>query len=149
VLIKNGFNDLNDIQRMRDEDFVIMEISLGHKLKILKKVRELKGNISESSALPTEVELLEDKKTICSSRSTIKEGSEGANTEVREKKVIDNKKEYEAKSKKVSSSCQGDSIMILKQDEKKESCWNCYKMIIKGKGYFDSFTNKVILNIKE
>ena len=37
------------------------------------------------------------------------------------------------------------NIVFLKGNEEKESCWNCYKLFVKSKGYVDALTKKVIL----
>ncbi len=42
VLISNGFEDLETILELRDEDFATMRVPLGHKLKMLKRIKELK-----------------------------------------------------------------------------------------------------------
>eukprot|EP00826_Nyctotherus_ovalis_P002649 TRINITY_DN10534_c0_g1_i18.p2 TRINITY_DN10534_c0_g1~~TRINITY_DN10534_c0_g1_i18.p2 ORF type:complete len:141 (+),score=39.40 TRINITY_DN10534_c0_g1_i18:606-1028(+) len=132
--------------KLRDEDFAVMKVSLGHKLKILKRAKELKSDAEiPLKTSEVETEAIEDHKTISSSRSTLKEAdkSEGQieRVKVASTKTKDNAKRSE--SSKVSCSCQGESAIILKQNEKKESCWSCYKVFIKDKGYFDSLTNKV------
>lgn len=43
TFIANGFEDLESILELEDEHFKTMSIPLGHKLKMLKRIRELKG----------------------------------------------------------------------------------------------------------
>ena len=42
IFLANGFEDLETILELREEDFNVMGIPLGHKLKILKHIKELK-----------------------------------------------------------------------------------------------------------
>ena len=42
TFIRNGFEDLETILELRDEDFTAMGVPLGHKLKMLKRIKELK-----------------------------------------------------------------------------------------------------------
>ena len=37
-------------------------------------------------------------------------------------------------------------IVLLKENEEKECCWGCYKLFVRGSGYVDPFSNKVINN---
>lgn len=51
VFIENGIEDLETILELNDEHLQIMKIPLGHKLKILKKIKEHSSS-STSSASP-------------------------------------------------------------------------------------------------
>ena len=42
IFIANGFEDLDTILELKDEHFQVMQLPLGHKLKILKKIREIR-----------------------------------------------------------------------------------------------------------
>ena len=42
IFLSNGFEDLESVLELRDEDFNVMNIPLGHKLKMLKKIKELR-----------------------------------------------------------------------------------------------------------
>ena len=46
-----------------------------------------------------------------------------------------------------SKNNKGNDIVFINTTSVKESCWNCYKLFAKGKGYIDTTTNKVIKNI--
>lgn len=143
---KNGLGSPNDVLKLRDEDFAAMRVSLGHKLKILKRAKELKSDAEVPlKGSQVETEALEDHKTISSSRSTLKE-IDKSESQVEQARMALTKIKGDTRkseSSKVSCSCQGESTIILKQNERKESCWSCYKVFVKDKGYFDSLTNKV------
>ena len=42
AFLENGFEDLETVLELRDEDFVLMRIPLGHKLRMMKRIKELK-----------------------------------------------------------------------------------------------------------
>jgi hypothetical protein len=48
--IENGVEDLETILELKDEHIEQMGIPLGHKLKIIKKIKDLRGNKGLSTA---------------------------------------------------------------------------------------------------
>jgi len=202
---KNGFEDLETILELRDEDFTAMGIPLGHKLKMLKRIKELKPveqkpvpppqpklhgiqkvgatvvpvSNNEYAELPAPneneeipVKTEEIKKSTLTDSAKSKEKNKDVKKSVRfeeaamvlefgnenendlVKRDAENNKENIMKlrneSKKKMDSETGDSPMNenkncvwLKKNEEKESCWNCYKLFVKGKGYIDNLTGKV------
>lgn len=181
----NGFSDIATIINLCDDDFKVMRIPLGHKLKILKRIKDFKSSktdiYQESTSIKNNVDPIVEKE----SKSEIMEIIETEKIkpsvpkvdpiDKEENKIIESKvihrnnpvpniqasketnetdheyvKESVMKTKRkveqTSEACQSDDIIYPKINEKKESCWNCYKVFIKGTGYFDTITNKVIFN---
>ncbi len=64
LFLDNGFEDLESVLELRDEHFQTMGIPLGHKLKMLKRIRELKGvSASTSVAVPAPMKASDPKST--------------------------------------------------------------------------------------
>eukprot|EP01022_Parablepharisma_sp_SALTPOND_P017847 TRINITY_DN289_c0_g1_i1.p6 TRINITY_DN289_c0_g1~~TRINITY_DN289_c0_g1_i1.p6 ORF type:complete len:239 (-),score=54.86 TRINITY_DN289_c0_g1_i1:8086-8802(-) len=184
TFIKNGFEDLETILELRDADFTAMGIPLGHKLKMLKKIKELKPaepkpapapqpklhgiqkNVEpkkEYAELPVGDEekgetKKENKKSVHFGESAViieiaresetlpyennKENLMKLNNEPKPK--AKEKADTETKTSPKNSGAQ--NIVFLRRNEEKESCWNCYKLFIKGQGYTDDLTEKVLFS---
>eukprot|EP00826_Nyctotherus_ovalis_P032976 TRINITY_DN2658_c0_g1_i2.p2 TRINITY_DN2658_c0_g1~~TRINITY_DN2658_c0_g1_i2.p2 ORF type:complete len:183 (-),score=55.82 TRINITY_DN2658_c0_g1_i2:398-946(-) len=170
MFIDNGFEDLETILELRDEDFSIMRVPLGHKLRMLKRIKELKPaepkpaepvqklkGIQKNSSAKSEPseEPKQGKKSvrfgetliIDSKKREVESESMPQCEEVKEKAAASSKV---AKSEKVNARIRTvyrmdteQSVVSVMNSEVREACWNCYKLFTKGKGFTDPLNHNV------
>jgi hypothetical protein len=168
MFIENGFEELETILELRDEDFNVMKVPLGHKLRILKRIKELKPvevkpvkpvqklkGIQKNTLIKTDQP--EEAKQV---KKSVRFGETSIINEKEEPIVIDiaklNQQEEvkvttkSKKSKKVNARIRTmykmdteQSLVSVKSDEIKEACWNCYKLFTKGQGFIDPANHNV------
>ena len=169
MFIENGFEELETILELRDEDFNVMKIPLGHKLRMLKRIKELKPvevkpvmepvqklkGIQKSISIKTD--LPEEAKQ---TKKSVRFGETSIITEKEKPIAIDidmlNQQEevkVKTKSKKTEKTNVSirtlykmnteQSLIPMKNDEVKEACWNCYKLFSKEKGFIDPVNHNV------
>eukprot|EP00826_Nyctotherus_ovalis_P011563 TRINITY_DN13003_c0_g2_i2.p1 TRINITY_DN13003_c0_g2~~TRINITY_DN13003_c0_g2_i2.p1 ORF type:complete len:194 (+),score=53.15 TRINITY_DN13003_c0_g2_i2:134-715(+) len=164
VFVNNGFEDLEAILELRDEDFTTLGLPLGHKLKILKRIKELRPEVKPESKLEKNSEVqnapmaketgkvekavrFEEKAVVIEidkepkkSLPEIVPDSEFKTPPKVTQKAVE---KIDTEVSTNSNSEKGDDVIFLNVKESKESCWNCYKLFVKGKGYIDSLTENV------
>ena len=176
IFINNGFEDLGTILELRDEDFNIMGLPLGHKLKMLKKIKELKGgdnvvkkvsvskavsnkdNEEKAAEVPKKAVHFGDTNVVIEIDKEPKMVSNETNTEALEikefktptkepLKVIEKVDTETLTNPPTINSNNEKEIVLLNIRGSKESCWNCYKLFIKDKGYIDPLTENVFTSL--
>lgn len=124
-----------------------MQIPLGHKLKILKKIKELKPPEKSHAQLAP---LSNNQKTLI--EPIIEEGKikkpGSSSTGIEEKSLIIEENQYieipappVVKEIPVNIIIQKEVIKL--KEETKECCWNCFKLFTKGSGFSDQVSKKV------
>lgn len=168
TFVNNGFEDLETMLELRDEDFTVLGLPLGHKLKILKKIKELRpelkpevkpelkpenssetqitlivkeaGKVEKTVRFEKEPVVIEiDKEPKKSSHETAPDNEFKTPPKVSQKTI----EKTDTETSTNSNSERGSDVVFLKTKESKESCWNCYKLFVKGKGCTDPLTENV------
>lgn len=178
MFIENGFEDLETILELRDEDFSVMRVPLGHKLRMLKRIKELKPveakpitgpvqklkGIQKNSAAKSELseEPKQSKKSVRFGETLIIGGNEKEAEsesmppqceEVKEKAAASSKvakpEKTNARIRTIYRMDAEQSVAPVMDNEVREACWNCYKLFTKGKGFTDPLNHNVVCIYKE
>lgn len=162
IFLSNGFEDLESILELQEEHFATMRIPLGHKLKILKKIKELKPpEVKPQIVDPQPLHGIQKKEELVpiapekpvEDETGANKGSSSKKKSVRfeeSPKVIEEKlqnitppKPTEKKSSPIA--CETQSALVINSGgEAKDCCWNCFKLYNKGSGYSDQANKKVL-----
>jgi len=164
LFIANGFEDLDSILELKDEHFQFMQLPLGHKLKILKRVRELKKEVP----LDTEQKTSEAQITTEENKGLI----DGTFNEEESHKEFLKAREAWLKERQAAKETKGGFLAEVgdntwnlpsmpeyieegtgtspkeSKKEVKDCCFGCFKFFNKGEGFENEEMNKTFCSDK-
>lgn len=165
LFIANGFEDIDSILELKDEHFQFMQLPLGHKLKILKRVRELR----KEALLDVEQEISDVEQKTTEAQVTKEENKElvdGTYNEEESHKEFLKAREAWLKGRQATKETKGGFLVEVgdnawnvpslpeyteegtnvspKEAKKdvKDCCFGCFKFFDKGKGFEDKEIHK-------
>eukprot|EP00826_Nyctotherus_ovalis_P001517 TRINITY_DN10244_c0_g4_i1.p1 TRINITY_DN10244_c0_g4~~TRINITY_DN10244_c0_g4_i1.p1 ORF type:complete len:269 (+),score=90.87 TRINITY_DN10244_c0_g4_i1:590-1396(+) len=176
LFIANGFEDLDSILELRDEHFQFMQVPLGHKLKILKRVKELRKDSPESvpAGEQKHSDLGQENKEEANTEKSVSNASGGLIDEDESHKEFLKAREAWLKERQAAAEAKGGFLAEIgnsawtvpvmpeyaeegtgtspkgegKGKEVKDCCFDCFKFFSKGEGFEEKEIKKTFCGKK-
>ena len=165
-LVQHGISNLNRLAEADESALDELKIPLGHKLKLLKKIKSLQKELCAMEPIQDQTESIqgimhEGSSEISPEKKKVRFAEGGKETPIQvipeeKPKMVTGETQYneiEALSTQTDESTkkvwdpnwnnkEGEMERALPEEEEQKSCWQCYKLVNKSELIFDCITEK-------